>query len=213
MLLQKEREKITEYGKKLITSGLTKGTGGNISIYNKEKELMAISPSGIDYFNITPEDVVVLDLNYNVVDGNKKPSSEYKMHGIFYKKRKDINSVVHTHSVYSSVLATLRWNLPASHYLVAFGGKDVRCADYASFGTKELAKNGYGAMKDRYAAFLANHGLITGGNNLETAFATAEQIEHCAEIYYRAKSIGEPVLLSDSEMDFMMEKFKTYGQK
>ena len=88
MILLNERREIVEYGKKLVTSGLTKGTGGNLSIYNRQEGLMAISPSGIDYFEIRPEDVVVLDLDGNIVDGDKKPSSELDMHKIFYKNRK-----------------------------------------------------------------------------------------------------------------------------
>ncbi|MBO1265440.1 L-fuculose-phosphate aldolase [Proteiniclasticum sp. SCR006] len=212
MLMERERKEIVEYGKKLITSGLTKGTGGNISIFNREENLMAISPSGIDYFETNPEDVVIMDLDGKVVDGDKKPSSEYAMHSIFYKKRDDIDAVVHTHSVYSTVLATLRTGLPASSYLVAFSGLDVRCAEYASFGTKELAENAFKAMEDRYAVFLANHGLLTGAQDLANAFNKAEEIEHCAEVYYRAKSIGDPVILDEEEMYRMIEKFNTYGQ-
>lgn len=213
MLLKSERELIVEYGKRLIQSGLTKGTGGNISIYNREKDLMAISPSGIDYFDTLPEDVVVTNLDGEVVDGNRKPSSELDMHRIFYQRRDDINSVVHTHSTFSTTLATLRWPLPASNYYVAIaGGNNVRCADYATYGTWALAENSYEAMKDRYACFLANHGLLTGAKDLPNAFSIAEEIERCAESYYRAKSIGEPVILSDEEMNLMLVKFKSYGQ-
>ena len=122
MLLEKERKKIVKYGKKLIESGLTKGTGGNISIYNEEENLMAISPSGIDYFETEPEDVTVLDLDGNIVDGDRKPSSEYPMHKIFYEKRDDIKAVVHAHSMYSTTISTLRWDIPALSYLVPFGG-------------------------------------------------------------------------------------------
>lgn len=212
MILENERNQIVEYGKRLITSGLTKGTGGNISIYNREKELMAISPSGIDYFKTNPEDVVIMDLAGNVVDGSKNPSSEFAMHSIFYRNREDISAIVHTHSVFSTVLATLRQGLPASSYLVAYSGMDVRCAEYASFGSPELAENAHEAMKDRFAVFLANHGLLTGSHDLPNAFNIAEEIEHCAEIYYRAKSIGDPVILDEVEMAKMIKKFQTYGQ-
>lgn len=213
MIMKKERELIVEYGKKLITSGLTKGTGGNLSIFDRENKLMAISPSGIDYFDTNPEDVVVMDLDGKIVDGDKKPSSEYAMHKIFYERRDDIDAVVHTHSVYSTVLATLREPLPASSYLVAFSGLNVRCAEYASFGSIELAENAFEAMKERKAVFLANHGLLTGAKDILNAFNIAEEIEHCAEVYYRARSIGNPVLLSDEEMYKMIEKFGTYGQR
>ena len=213
MLLEEERKLIVTYGKKLITSGLTKGTGGNISIYHPEEKLMAISPSGLDYFETEPEDVVVLDLEGKVVDGTRKPSSELDMHSIFYKNREDINAIVHTHSPFATTIAALNWELPAVSYLVAYAGLNVRCAKYASFGTKELAENAFEAMRDRRAVLLANHGLLTGAKDLINAFNIAEEIEFSAEIYYRAKSIGEPVILPEKEMEFMLEKFKIYGQR
>ncbi len=215
MLLQKEREDVVRYGKMLITHGLTKGTGGNISILNREAGLFAISPSGIDYFETEPEDVVVMDLEGRVVDGKRKPSSEHELHRIFYVKREDIDAVVHTHSVYSTVLAVLREELPASSYLVAFaGGPNVRCGDYASFGTRELAEATCRAMEGRNAALMANHGLVAGGKDILNAFNIAEQIEGCAEVYVKARMIGKPVLLDDEEMDRMVDAFRySYGQK
>lgn len=212
MLMEKERRLIVEFGRRLVTSGLTSGTGGNLSIYNREEKLMAISPSGIDYFDIEPENVAVLNIEGEIIDGNKKPSSEVELHRIFYERRRDINAIIHTHTIYATTLACLNWALPPVHYMVALAGKDVRCAPYATFGTKELAENAFEAMKDRKAVLLANHGLLTGGSSLEEAFNITEQIEYCAELYYRTKSIGEPVILSQEEMDLMKEKFKTYGQ-
>lgn len=212
MKLELEREKIIKYGRKLVESGLTKGTGGNLSIYNPEEELMAISPSGIDYFDIRLDDIVVMDLDGNVVEGDKKPSSEYAMHKIFYEKRDDIFSVVHCHSIYSTTISILREDLPASHYMIALAGNNVRCAEYATYGTKQLALNAFEAMKDRYGVLLANHGLLTGADCIENAFNTAEELEYVAETYYRARSIGEPVILPDQEMEVMKERFKTYGQ-
>ena len=215
MLLQQEREDVVKYCKMLITHGLTKGTGGNISIFNREQGLFAISPSGIDYFETEPEDVVVMNLDGQVVDGKRKPSSEHELHRIFYVNRPDINAVVHTHSVYSTVLAVLREELPASSYLVAFaGGPNVRCGDYVSFGTKELAEITLKAMEDRNAALMANHGLITGGKDILNAFNIAEQIEGCAEVYVKARMIGKPVILDDDEMAKMVDVFNhSYGQK
>ena len=213
MLLLKEREQVVAYCKKLITAGLTKGTGGNISAFDRESGLYAISPSGMDYFSMTPEDVVVMNLQGEVVEGSRKPSSEWDLHRIFYQNRKDLNAIVHTHSVYCTVLATNREGLPASSYLVAFAGKDVSCADYASFGTPELAKLAYEGMVDRNAVLLANHGLVTGGSDLLHAFQVAEQIEFCAEVYVKARSIGKPVILPEDEMERMIERFGDYGQK
>ena len=215
MLLQEEREQVVAYCKKLITQGLTKGTGGNISIFNREKGLFAISPSGIDYFETEPEDVVVMNLQGQVVDGKRKPSSEHELHRIFYENREDINAVVHTHSVYCTVLAVLREELPASSYLVAFaGGPNVRCGEYASFGTRELAEITYKAMEGRNAALMANHGLLAGAGDILNAFNIAEQIEGCAEVYVKARMIGRPVILDEEEMETMVDRFRhSYGQK
>jgi len=210
--MEEERKLIVEFGKKLVTSGLTKGTGGNLSIYNRKEKLMAITPSGIDYFEIKPENVAVLTIEGKQIDGDKKPSSEVELHRIFYEKREDIDAMIHTHTIYATTLACLNWSLPALHYMVALAGKDVRCAPYATFGTRDLAENAFEAMKDRKAVILANHGLLTGGSSLQEAYNVTEQIEYCAELYYRAKCIGEPVILSDEEMELMKEKFKTYGQ-
>lgn len=212
LLLKSEREQIVEYGKKLIISNLTKGTGGNLSVFNRNKKLMAISPSGIDYFKIKPEDVVILDLNGNKIDGDKEPSSEYEMHRIFYANRKDLDAIIHTHTMYATTIACLNWELPPVHYMVALAGLNVRCAKYATYGTKELAENAFEAMKDRKAVLLANHGLLAGAKDLANAFNITEEIEYCAELYYRTKSIGEPVILSEEEMKLMIDKFKTYGQ-
>lgn len=213
MRMKEEREFVVEYGKKLVTAGLTKGTGGNISVFERRTGLMAISPSGLSYFETRPEDVVVLDVeDYTIIESDRKPSSEFSMHGIFYRKREDIDAVVHIHSTYATVLASLRQDLPAISYLVAYAGHDVRCAKYASFGTTELAENAFGAMRERNAVLLANHGLLAGSQDIHNAFNIAEQIEFCCEIYHKSKIIGEPVLLELNEMDRMIEEFKTYGQ-
>ena len=212
VLLKYEREQIVEYGKKLIDTNLTRGTGGNLSVYDDKSGLMAITPSGMDYYELKAEDILVMDLEGKVVEGTKVPSTEYEMHRIFYVRRDDIKAIIHTHPVYTTTLACLNWDLPPIHYLIALAGPDVKCAKYATFGTKELAENAFEAMKSRKAVLLANHGLLVGAEDLPNAFNISIQIEYVAELYYRAKSIGEPVLLSSEEMELMMEKFKTYGQ-
>ena len=211
MLMEKERQEIVEHLKMLITHGLTKGTGGNISVFDPEKELMAISPSGMDYFTLTPEDIVIMDLHGNVVDGRRKPSSEFEMHSIFYRERPEIRAVVHAHSTYSCVLACLNWGIEPCTYLIGSAGQNVRCTKYETFGTAELAQSALEGMKDRYAVLLGNHGLLAGGPDLPTAFDTAEETEFCAEIYYKCKAVGDPVLLNDAQMDVVLKKFETYG--
>ena len=208
----KERELLVEYGNKLMEYGLTKGTGGNLSIYDETKGYMIITPSGIEFDKLTPEDMVVMNLDGKIINKEKKPSSEYMMHTMIYKDRKDIKSVVHAHTMYATVISCLRETLPAVHYMIALAGKDVRCAKYATFGTEELAINAVEAMKDRNAVLLANHGIITGAKNIQNAFNIVDEVEYCAAIYYRAKCIGNPIILDDAEMKTMEGKFQTYGQ-
>ena len=213
MLMREVRDEIIKYGKKLVTSNLTKGTGGNISVFDRETGYMAITPSGIYFFEIMPEDIVIMDLDGNVVEGTRNPSSEWEMHLLQYKTRTDLDAVIHAHTTYATVLACLRQSLPATHYMIAVAGKDVRCAEYATYGSHELAVNATEAMKDRKAVILANHGILAGANDLLNAFNIIEEIEYCSQIYYMAKSIGEPIVLPDEEMALMAEKFKTYGQR
>lgn len=213
MLMKIEKEMIIEYGKKLVKHGLTKGTGGNLSIYDRKNKIMAITPSGIDYFDIKPENIAVISIEGKQLEGDKKPSSEIEMHRIFYERRDDINAIIHAHTIFATTLACLNWTLPPVHYMVALAGDDVKCCEYATFGTKELAENAFLAMKGRKAVLLANHGVLAGAGDLPNAFNILEEIEYCSELYYRAKSIGEPIILSDEEMNLMKQKFKTYGQR
>ncbi len=214
MLLEKERLEVIEYGKRMITDGLTKGTGGNISIFNREKGLMAVTPSGIDYMKIKPEDIVILDVQTGkIVDGDRVPSSESDMHRIFYKYRDDIDAMVHTHSKFASGLSCTGKKLPAVHYLLAVAGIDVPCAEYATYGTVKLAKNAFEAMKGTKAVLLSNHGMITGGKNLAEAYNIAENVEFCCELYFIAKTVGEPNILSDEEMKNVIGRFEDYGKR
>jgi len=213
MMMETERKLLMEYGKKLINAGLTKGTGGNLSIFDRELGYMAITPSGIDFFEIRPEDMVILDLEGNQIEGERTPSSEWEMHLIQYQNRRDINAVIHAHTMYATVLGCLHWSLPASHYMIAVAGPTVQCASYATYGTHELAVNAAKAMENRNAVILANHEILAGSGDLLNAFHIVEEIEYCSEVYCKAKSIGDPVVLPEEEMALMAEKFKTYGQR
>ena len=213
MLLAHERELICTYGRKLITSQLTTGSGGNLSIINREAGLIAIKPTGIDYFELQPQDIVVINPAGEIVDGKYKPSSEVSFHLGLLNNRPDINAVVHTHQVYATTIACMGWELPAVHYLVGFSGNKVPIADYATYGTRELADNILKAIGSYNACLMANHGLVTVGNNMATAFAAAEELELVARIYYQTRCMGEPQILSDEEMAIVCDKFKTYGQK
>ena len=212
MILEKEREQVIEYSLKLLSEGLTNGTAGNVSIFNREKGLVAISPTGVNYSELTPEMISIVDLDGKLIEG-LKPSSELEMHMILYRNREDVNAVIHTHPVYTTVLACLRQDLPAIDYMIAVtGATKVRCAEYASYGTKELAENAYKAMGSSLAVILANHGLTTAGKDIANAFNITVQVEYISNLYIKARNIGEPIILPDNEMNSMLERFKTYGQ-
>jgi len=213
LLLFEERHTIVEFGKRLITAHLTTGSGGNLSIYNRAEGLIAIKPSGIDYFSMQPDDVVVVTPKGEIVDGKLKPSSEIRFHLDLLNHRPDINAVLHTHQVYATTIACLNWELPAVHYLVGFCGNKVPLAPYATFGTAELSENILDSIGNYNACLLANHGIVTVGSNMAAAFTTAEELELVARLYYQAKCLGEPVILSDQEMTVVGERFKTYGQR
>ena len=213
MLMEKERLELIKYGKKLVEAGLTKGTGGNLSVFDRKTGYVAITPSGIDFFEIQPEDIVIIDLDGKTIEGTRTQSSEGEMHVMPYRTRTDIDAVIHAHTMYATVLACLREELPATHYMIAVAGPTVRCADYATYGSHELAVNASKAMEDRKAVILANHGRLAGSNDLLNAFNIVEEIEYCSEVYTKARAIGNPVVLPEEEMTLMAEKFKTYGQK
>ena len=212
MILEKEREQVIEYSLKLLSEGLTNGTAGNVSIFNREEGLVAISPTGVNYSELTPEMISIVDLEGKLIEG-LKPSSELEMHMILYRNREDVNAVIHTHPVYTTVLACLREDLPAIDYMIAVtGATKVRCAEYASYGTKKLAENAYKAMGSSLAVILANHGLTTAGKDIANAFNITVQVEYISNLYIKARNIGEPIILPDNEMNSMLERFKTYGQ-
>ncbi|WP_027721316.1 L-fuculose-phosphate aldolase [Maridesulfovibrio zosterae] len=212
MLLKSERELVIKYGLRMLEAGLTTGTGGNLSVLNRKKGLLAISASGLDYRETTLDDVVIMNLEGEIVESKRKPSSEAGFHTALYKKRSDINAIVHTHSVYATTVACLNMELPAVHYLVGFAGNKVPLAPYATFGSAQLAENVSETIKNFNAVLLANHGLICIGHEIKNAFDAAEELELVARIYIQALSAGKPVIVPDVEMEKVIDKFSTYGQ-
>ncbi len=208
-----EKKELVEYGKKMSSEGLSSGTSGNLSIYLKEEGVVLITPSGIGYFDTKPEDIVVMDLEGNIIEGTRKPSSEWHLHTLFYKNKPEARAVVHTHSKFCTTLSTLRMPIKAVHYVIADAGtNEVPCAPYRRYGTEELAKVAVESAKESNAVLLANHGIVVCGKNLKSAYGLAKGMEYVAEIQVTAMSVGEPVVLSKEEMDEVLEGFKTYGQ-
>jgi len=209
MLMQKERELIIEHCLRMVTDGLTVGTSGNVSI--RVGENIAITPSGVDYEALAPEDICVITLDGEHVDGPDNPSSEAPMHTVVYQHT-DALAVVHTHPVYATVLGTLVEEIPPIHYMLALLGGPVRVAPYAQFGTEKLARNCMVAMKDRYGVLLQNHGATTYGETLAKAYSRSIYLEWLCRIYCEAKALGEPRLLTAAEFDAAAESVSTYGQ-
>ncbi len=213
MLMEKERQLLIEYGKKMVNDHLTAGTGGNLSILDRSTGLMAISPSGIDYFETKLEDIVIMNLDGDVVEGTCKPSSELNLHIALYKKKPEITAVVHTHSTYCIVLSTLDMPIKAVNYILADAGTpSVPVAPYRRFATQELADAVADSIGDSNACLMANHGLSTCGKNLQSAYSLARECEWIAEIQWRAMCIGKPNIINDREMMGVLKDFATYGQ-
>ena len=216
MLLEEARKQIVEYGNRLISSGLTVGTAGNISIYDPVSGLMAISPSGIPYADTTPEDVVVMELTGKIVEGTRKPSSENGLHAAFYLEKPEARAVCHAHSMFCTTLACAGVDLKATHYAIADAGtSEIPTVRYETYGTPELAAAVRETLSksDSRVLLLANHGMVAYGDSIEKAFAVAMTAEWCAEVQWRAMAIGTPVVLSREQMDVVIEHYKTYGQK
>lgn len=213
MRMLKQRRLVMEFGRKLVTGGLTTGSGGNLSLLDRSQGLLAITPSGVDYFDITPGQVVLVDLEGRQVDGPGRPSSELGFHLALYRDRPEATAVVHTHSPYATTLACLHWELPPAHYLVGFAGAKVPLAPYHTYGTPELAQAVAQTMRGYNAALLANHGLVALGSSLARAFAVAEEVEFAAQVYYQAKAVGQPKILSSKQMEEVLAKFADYGRQ
>jgi L-fuculose-phosphate aldolase len=214
MILEHERQLVVEYGRKVSQSGLTEGTSGNLSMANRSEGLFAISPSGMNYFEIQPEDVVVLNINdASLVDGLRKPSSEWALHQAVYLAKPMASAVIHTHSKFCTTLACMHQAMVAVHYVIAScGAARVECAEYATFGTKELSENVVRGMHSANAVLLANHGVVVCGRDLSGAFSLLGNMEYVAVIQLRTACVGGAKVIDDVEMANILERFKTYGQ-
>lgn len=192
-------------------SGINRGTSGNLSVRTDSGFL--ISPSGMDYSELVPEDIVAMNLD-GEWGGSNPPSSEWRIHRDIYIRREDALAIVHAHPTFCATLACLGKPIPAFHYMVAVaGGKDIRCSPYATFGTQELSDQVLAALENRKACLMANHGIVCLGRDLPGALALAIEVEQLAQVYYQCLVAGEPVVLDDAEMERVLEKFKTYGSR
>lgn len=204
------RVDLIETCKKMNAVGLNQGTSGNASI--RVNGGLLITPSGLDYDKMSPSDMVKIDYEGKVLRGGKAPSSEWHFHCRVMAAKPKAGALLHTHSVNATTLACLGREIPPFHYMIAVaGGRNIRCAPYATFGTEKLADAVLEALDGRLACLMANHGLIVLGRNIEDAFKRAVEIETLAEQYLKALAIGKPQLLTIGEMEVVLEKFKTYS--
>ncbi|MEW2913640.1 class II aldolase/adducin family protein [Leisingera sp. JC11] len=193
--------------------GINQGTSGNVSV--RAGDHMVITPSGVPYEKLAPEDLVLIPLDGSPEpEGQLKPSTEWPFHQAILRSKPGVNAVVHAHPVYCSALAMNRQVIPACHYMVAaFGGSDVPVADYALFGSQKLSDNVTGALQDRSACLMANHGAVTTGESLPRALWRMVELETLAKGYTASLTIGQPHILTDDEMAEAIAAFADYGLK
>ncbi|MDX1676089.1 MAG: class II aldolase/adducin family protein [Longimicrobiales bacterium] len=203
------RGALVDTARAMNRAGLSRGTSGNVSV--RVDGGMLITPSAVPYEDMGPDDVVRMRLDGTVVDGGRKPSTEWRLHAGILEARPQVGAVLHAHPEFSTALACLRREIPPVHYMVAVaGGSTIRCAPYATFGTPELAANTVAALEDRTACLLANHGLVTLGASPTEALALAVEVEALAAVYWRALQVGEPASLSEAEMAEIRNAFEEY---
>jgi L-fuculose-phosphate aldolase len=207
MVLEEERHHVVAYGRRLRTDRLVVETSGNISV--RSGDLVAVTPSGVDYNELSPDQVGVYRLDGTPEAERFPPTTELPMHLAVYE-RTVARAVVHTHSTAATVVSTLVDELPPIHYLIALLGGPVRVAPYATYGTKQLAMNVVQALRDRSACLLANHGALAVGDTLARAYSNAVYLEWLCEVWLRASAHGQPRLLPPTEIGRVAHKLTEY---
>ena len=203
------KTEIIKYSRMLNSKNLSALRSGNISLRYKNGFL--ITPSGKKYSSLKNKDIVFISLNGRYDEKGGSPSSEWKFHQDIYNNKKNAKAIVHAHSTNATAVATHKRGIPPFHYMVAMaGGHDIKCAKYATFGTRELSKNILKALKDRKACLIANHGQIAFEENLMKAFELAEEVENISLQYITSLKLGKPKILSLGEMNKVLSKAKNY---
>jgi L-fuculose-phosphate aldolase len=208
---EEARREVIETARAMAHAGLSPGRSGNVS--RRQADGFLITPSGLDYDKLAPEDIVRIDFDGRTLEGARKPSSEWRLHAAILAARPEIGAVVHCHSLHATALACARRPIPAFHYMIAAaGGPDIRCAAYATFGTSELAAQAVAALDGRRACLLANHGQIAIGRDLAATLDLAREVETLAAQYCEVLKLGDVHILGAQEMDEVLARFATYGQ-
>ena len=206
-------KEIVIFAQKLNTTNLSPLRSGNISVRanNKGIEGFYITPSGVKYETLKENDIVFVNKNGDYDEKRLKPSSEWRFHKDIYLKRPEANAIVHAHSPHATAVSAHNKDIPAFHYMIALaGGNNIKCAKYATFGSQELSDNILEALENRKGCLMSNHGQVTFGENLNSAFELAEELENICHQYINTIKLGEPKILSSNEMDIILEKIKNY---
>ena len=205
------KKEIIDASKYLLQLQFNIGSEGNIS-YRQKNEIY-ITPSGIKTSNLEPKYISKVDLNGKVLNKNK-PSSEILLHSWIYRNHKDIKAVVHSHSKWASILSCMRMSIPSFHYMVAeFGGNNIKCSKYATFGTEKLSKYVNKVLYKRKGCLIANHGQVTIGHTLQEAVDLSIALEKLSEQFYYLWITKQTKLLSDKEMRKIVKLFEDYKAK
>jgi len=207
-------QKVVEKGIEMLATSLTVGTWGNISCRVPGENYIAITPTGMCYDSLVPEDIVVLDLSGKIINGTRKPSVEVPLHLAIYNAREDVKAIVHTHSAYATAMAVARKQIPGSvEDLVQIVGGNVRVNEYALPGTEQLGINTVKAMEGRNAVLLANHGMLGAGRDLDEAFRVCQVVEKSAQVTLLAQLMGGVMELSQGDINGMRSYYlEGYGQ-
>jgi len=210
-----QRNQIIEYSLKLNSTNLSPLRSGNISLRANEDNTdgYLITPSGKKYESLKPEEIVFMSMDdeEEKKDSANKPSSEWRFHRDIYLNKKEAQAIVHAHSPHATAVSSHGKSIPPFHYMIALaGGEDIKCAEYATFGTEELSKNVIKALENRSACLMSNHGQVVYGKNLEDAFELAQEIENICHQYIIALRLGQPKILSLDEMKKVLDKAKSY---
>ena len=205
------RQQIVEACRQMNATGLNQGTAGNVSARCGEGFLL--TPTSLPYDVMQPEDLVMMSFD-GTYEGRHRPSSEWRFHRDILRERPDVGSVLHCHSMYATTLAIHHKAIPAAHYVVGLaGGSNIRCAEYATFGTQQLSENALEALRDRQACLPAHHGQISLGKSPIDALRLAIEVEALARMYVQALTLGEPPILGEEEMARVIEQMRrmSYG--
>lgn len=205
------RAELIATARRMSELGLTPGMSGNVSV--RCPDGLLVTPSGMPYAELTADDAVELDLAGDVRDGAHKPTTEWRLHRDILVARPDVHAIVHTHSLFCTTISTLRRAIPALHYMIVLANSDaIPCADYATFGSPELAANAVTALGPGHACLLANHGMLALGPSLASALRLAAEVETLASQYWHAAQLGNPHILDSTQLDDVRARMRDYGQ-